>query len=85
MFIDTSSISIYESRINLIYSSGVHRLTYEPAFANGQDGKKDEVDGVGSSNGSAACQHEEYDNSEEEGSSTGDPLEFDHALVEVFK
>ena len=42
---------------------------------------------MGSSNGSAACQHEEDDNPDEEGSGTGDPLEFDNelALVEVFK
>ena len=70
-----------------IQSRGGHRLTNEPAFTNGQDGKKEEVDGVGSSNGSAACQHEEDDNPDEEGSGTGDPLEFDNelALVEVFK
>ena len=76
---------MFWEKLDKFNSGGGHRLTYEPAFTNGQDGKKEEVDGVGSSNGSAACQHEEDDNSDEEGSSTGDPLEFVHPLVEVFK
>ena len=40
---------------------------------------------MGSSKCSAAGEQEEEENSEEEGGGRGDPLEFEDALVEVFK
>ena len=75
---------ITKYRAGKVQRAGGHP-TYKPPLTNGQGGKQDEVEGVGSSKWSAAGEQEEEENSEEEGGGRGDPLEFEDALVEVFQ